>query len=166
MIGAGGVLDPREGVLDRVPVAPCVEGLPLSSHAPDAPALDLDHHHAKLGVGDNETRLAVRCPEGPVSSDWLARLGPYRVDADADEVFTFEQIHLELVEGVLHLRLEAPRLLPKTTTLARYALAPDDGRSARIFGVGRGKGQRVVAEDGPDGPVLRWSGLRLVRASP
>lgn len=110
-----------------------------------------------------EARIAVLCPEGPVSPDWLARLGVYRVDAAPDEVFTFDQIHLEVAEGVLQLRLEAPRLLPRTTTLARYALAPTDARTAVIFGVGRGKGQRVAAEDGPEGPTLRWSGCRLVR---
>ncbi|MCY1010817.1 hypothetical protein OV079_35690 [Nannocystis pusilla] len=41
---------------------------------------------------------------------------------------------------------------------------PSAPHEARIFGVGRGKGQRVAAEDGPDGPALSWAGYRLVRS--
>jgi len=34
-----------------------------------------------------------------------------------------------------------------------------------VFGVGRGKGQLVAAEDGTDSPALRWAGDRLIRAA-
>lgn len=152
----------------RTTLAPAPGGEFVSAEAPDVRVRAVSRAGLRLlttAVGGVETRIGVRCPEEPVPSDWLARLGVYRVDAGPDEVFTFERVHLELADGGLHLRLEAPKLLPRTTTLARYALAPDDGRTARIFGVGRGKGQRVLAEDGPDGPVLRWSGCRLIRVA-
>ncbi|HEY0137617.1 MAG TPA: hypothetical protein VGB85_26210 [Nannocystis sp.] len=59
--------------------------------------------------------------------------------------------------------MHSPR--PSAPTIARYLLDVTNARDARIFGVGRGKGQRVAAEDGPYGPVLRWAGYRLVRTS-
>lgn len=163
-----GRLSSRSGP-NKTALVPAPDGGFVSAEEPDVRVQSRELAGLRLlttTVRGVETRLAVRCPEDPVPSDWLARLGTYRVDADPDEVFTFEQIHLEVTDGVLQLRLEAPRLSPRTTTLARYALAPVDGRTALIFGVGRGKGQRLAAEDGPDGPALRWSGCRLVRAAP
>lgn len=163
----GGLFSRSE--LGRTALAPAPEGGFVSAEEPDVRVRPVErggHRLLTTTVRGVETRLAARCPEGPVPSDWLARLGVYRVDAAPDEVFTFEKVHLELADGGLQLRLEAPQLLPRTTTLARYALAPADGRTARIFGVGRGKGQQVLAEDGPDGPALRWSGCRLIRDAP
>lgn len=52
------------------------------------------------------------------------------------------------------------------STFVLYMLEVTGPREARIFGIGRGKGQLVAAEgDGADGPALRWAGYRLVRAS-
>jgi CubicO group peptidase (beta-lactamase class C family) len=110
-----------------------------------------------------ETRISVRCPEGHVPGDWLARLGRYRVDTLPGEHPTFAAAHLEHVRGLLILRLELPQQHAFTSTLSRYMLDPVDPREARIFGVGRGKGQRVLAVDGPGGPELSWAGYRLVR---
>jgi len=111
-------------------------------------------------VRDVETRVAVRSPVSPVPDAWWRRLGAYRVIAGEGEVLAFHRAALEREGDLLCLRVYATLV---SATLARYALVvagPDD---ARIFGVGRGKGQRVAAEDGPDGPVLRWAGYRLVR---
>ena len=41
-------------------VARAVNGLPLAADAPDTPALDLDDHYAKVGMGHHEVRLAIR----------------------------------------------------------------------------------------------------------
>lgn len=109
-----------------------------------------------------ETRVAVRCPEGHVPEDWWRRLGRYRVAAPADEVLAFHTAELEREADALYLRIDSP--VKEFPTLARYALQVRDERDARIFGVGRGKGQRLAAsDDGPDGPHLQWAGYRLVR---
>lgn len=119
-----------------------------------------DHLCLTSTVRGLATRLGVRCPEGPVPEDWRARLGTYRVDAPPGEALAFTAAHLELADGVLSLRLESPQPSAPSSTLARYALVPAGAGEARVFGVGRGKGQRVRLL--PDG--LTWAGYRLVPA--
>jgi len=165
MVADGGLFSVSD--TGKTALAPAPDGGFVSAEEPGMRVRSVEregHHILTTVVGGVELRLGVRCPEGHVPSDWLARLGVYRVDAAPGEVFTFERAHLELADGGLQLRLEAPQRLPGRI-LARYALAPTDGRTARIFGIGRGKGQRVLAEDGPGGPALRWSGCRLIRVS-
>ncbi|MDC0673672.1 serine hydrolase domain-containing protein [Nannocystis radixulma] len=122
------------------------------------------YHILTSTVRGIETRIGVRCPEGPVPEDWLRRVGRYRVDAAPGEVVAFKAAHLEHVGGGLELRLELPQAFATSSTLARFALAPSGPHEATIFGIGRGKGQRVAAEDGPDGPALSWAGYRLLRS--
>lgn len=107
-----------------------------------------------------ETRIGVRCPQEPVPPDWLERCGAYRVDAPSGEIVAFTAAHLEVAEGTLCLRVESPQPLAPTSTLARYALLPLGPGEATLFGVGRGKGQRVRL--GAD--AITWAGYRLVRA--
>ena len=51
--------DLRERVLDGVGGAIAVDRLPSPADALDAPALDLDHHHAELGMSEDDVGLAV-----------------------------------------------------------------------------------------------------------
>jgi CubicO group peptidase (beta-lactamase class C family) len=111
-----------------------------------------------------ETRVGVRCPEGHVPEDWSRRVGVYRVEVGPGEVAAFTTVQLERVGEAVALRTELAHPSGSKISLGRYVLAPVDAGEARVFGVGRGKGQRVLAEDGPDGPVLRWAGYRMVRA--
>jgi len=113
-------------------------------------------------IRDVEGRAAVRCPEEHVPEDWWRRLGSYRVAAPADEVLAFHEVELERQGDSLCLRVRSP--LKEVPTLSRHALKIVDARQARLFGIGHGKGQQVTAEDdGPDGPLLRWAGYRLLR---
>ena len=122
------------------------------------------YHVLTSTVRGIETRVGVRCPAEHVPEDWLRRTGRYRAEAGPGEVVAFKAAHLEHVGGGLQLRLELPQAFATSSTLARYALVTAGPHEARIFGIGRGKGQRVAAEDGPDGPELSWAGYRLVRS--
>lgn len=160
-----GALVSRAGY-DRTALIPTADGDFLSADNPDARVRLVDRaglHVLMTTVRGVETRVGVRCPEGPVPPAWLARLGRYRADTLPGEVTMFQTAHLEHVGGGLHLRLESPQPFQRSSTVARYALLPADDRAATIFGVGRGKGQRVLADDGPGDPALLWAGHRLVR---
>lgn len=162
-----GALVSRAGQLDRTTLIPAGADHFHSSENPDARVRLTDRaglHVLSSAVRGVEARVGVRCPEGPVPADWLARCGRYRADVLPGEVVLFQTALLEHVAGGLVLRLESPQPFQRSSTVARYALAPADARAAVVFGVGRGKGQRVRAEDGPGGPVLHWAGHRLVRA--
>lgn len=148
---------------DRTALIPTEGGDFLSADNPDARVrlVDVAGHHALTTVVRGiQTRVGVRCPEGPVPSAWLARCGRYRPDLAPGESAMFQAAHLEHVAGGLQLRLESPQPFQRSSTVARYALAAADERAATIFGVGRGKGQRVRAGDGD---ALLWAGCRLVR---
>lgn len=120
------------------------------------------HHLLTARVRAVESRVGVRCPAEHVPEDWWRRLGGYRVAAPADEVLAFHEVELERQGDALCLRVRSP--LKEMPTLSRHALTLVDQRQARIFGVGRGKGQQLTAEDdAPDGPQLRWAGYRLLR---
>lgn len=148
---------------DRTVLHPTAGGDFLSADNPDARVRLVDRagfHVLMTAVRGVETRVGVRCPEGPVPSAWLARLGRYRPETRPGEVTMFQAAHLERVAGGLQLRLESPQPFQRSSTVARYALLPADDRAATIFGVGRGKGQRVLAGDDD---ALSWAGYRLVR---
>lgn len=154
---------------DRTALIPLPGGDFLSADNPDARVRFVDvagRHVLTTDVRGLVTRIGVRCPEGPVPSAWSARLGSYRADTLPGERTLFERAWLEPAAGGLQLRLESPQAFQRSSTVARYALAPVDDRLALTAGVGRGKGQRVLADDGAAGPVLRWAGLRLVRDPP
>lgn len=164
-IERGGLVSRAE--LGKTALIPAPGGGFHSADNPDAHVTiaDRDGHHVVTStVRGVETRTGVRCPEGPVPEDWLRRVGRYRPQAGPGEISAFKAAHLEHVPGGLELRLELPQAFATSSTLARYALTTQGPHEARIFGVGRGKGQRVAAEDGPDGPVLSWAGYRLVRS--
>jgi CubicO group peptidase (beta-lactamase class C family) len=107
-----------------------------------------------------ESRVAVGCLQGHVPEDWWQRLGRYRVAAPADEVLAVGTVTLERLGDDLSLRLDASRA--GAPALARFMLHARDAVDARIDGIGRGKGQRVLADR--DG-ALHWAGYRLVRES-
>lgn len=161
----GGLVSRSE--LGKTALTPAPDGGFHSADNRDARVRLVDragHHLLTSTVRGVETRVGVRCPEGPVPEDWLRRAGRYRADPLPGEVVAFKAAHLERVPGGLELRLELPQAFATSSTLSRYALAPTSANEARIFGIGRGKGQRVAAEDTADGPVLRWAGYRLTRA--
>lgn len=148
---------------DRTALIPLAGGDFVSADNPDARVRLLDragHHALTTLVRGAQTRVGVRCPEGPVPSAWLARCGRYRPALAPGESAMFAAAHLEPLAGGLVLRLESPQPFQRGSTVARYALAPQDDREATIAGVGRGKGQRVRA--GAD-DALDWAGCRLVR---
>ncbi|WAS94255.1 serine hydrolase domain-containing protein [Nannocystis punicea] len=164
-IERGGLVSRAE--IGKTALIPAPGGGFHSADNPDAHVDIADHagHHVLTStVRGVTTRVGVRCPEGPVPEDWLRRAGRYRVDADPGEIVAFKAAHLEHVVGGLELRLELPQAFATSSTLARFALEVLGPNEARIFGIGRGKGQRVAAEDGPDGPVLTWAGYRLTRS--
>jgi CubicO group peptidase (beta-lactamase class C family) len=120
------------------------------------------HHVLGTRIRDVEGRAAVRCPEEHVPEDWWRRLGKYRVAAPADEVLAFHEVELERQGDQLCLRVLSP--LKEVPTLSRHALKLVDESHAQIFGIGRGKGQQITAEDdAADGPLLHWAGYRLLR---
>jgi CubicO group peptidase (beta-lactamase class C family) len=162
---AGAVLESRSA-LGKTALAPAPGGGFTSAGNRDARVRFVERaglHVLTSTVRGCESRLAVRCPEEHVPGDWLSRLGRYRVDVAPGEHLAFAAAHLEHDRGMLQLRIELPQQHSITSTLSRYALQPVDVREARIFGVGRGKGQRVRVIDGPDGPALSWAGYRLLR---
>ncbi|MCY1068018.1 serine hydrolase [Nannocystis sp. RBIL2] len=164
-IERGGLVSRAE--LGKTALIPAPGGGFHSADNPDAHVTiaDRDGHHVVTStVRGVQTRVGVRCPEGPVPEDWLRRAGRYRPEAGPGEIAAFKAAHLEHVPGGLELRLELPQAFATSSTLARYALTIQGPHEARIFGIGRGKGQRVAADEGPDGPVLSWAGYRLVRS--
>ncbi|MDC0718358.1 serine hydrolase domain-containing protein [Nannocystis bainbridge] len=161
----GGLVSRAE--IGKTALIPAAGGGFHSADNPDAHVTIAEragHHVVTSTVRGVETRIGVRCPFEHVPEDWLRRVGRYTVDAGPDEVVAFKAAHLTAVEGGLELRLELPQAFATSSTLARYALIVTGPHEARTFGVGRGKGQRVAAFDGPEGPELAWAGYRLLRS--
>jgi CubicO group peptidase (beta-lactamase class C family) len=148
--------------IGEVALTPAADGCFTSSGNPDVRVrvrAVAGRHVITSRLRAVEHRVAVRCLEGHVPEAWWRRLGRYRVVAGAGELLAFRTAALERIGDTLTLRFETGS--PGGPAVARLVLDVRDEHEARIDGIGRGKGQRVAAED--RGGELYWAGYRMVR---
>ncbi len=159
----GGALVSRSEGGEVLSLVPAVDGCFTSSGGGEARLrvrAVAGRHVITSRVRAVERRVAVRCLEGHVPEVWWRRLGRYRVVGAADELLAFRTAALERQGDSLCLRFDASS--PGGPSVARQVLGALDGYEARIDGIGRGKGQRVGADD-RGGGELQWAGYRMVR---
>jgi CubicO group peptidase (beta-lactamase class C family) len=106
------------------------------------------------------TLVGTRLEPEPIPPAWHQRLGTYRYTGD--DPFLAQQFKVvRLIEdaGLLLAEVDAG---PEST---RLALAPVDDEQAIVRGLGRGRGDTVLARQESADTVLYTSGMRFVRES-
>jgi CubicO group peptidase (beta-lactamase class C family) len=111
-----------------------------------------------VGTKDGvQGRLAERFEPRPVPEPWRQRVGKWQPEA-ADPWTGRSEIELVRDDGFLRLRFSSDWGDGEAT---EWALVPISPQMAVIAGLGRGKGETIVAERRDGREFLRWQGIRL-----
>lgn len=111
-------------------------------------------------LGDQELLLGEKIGPVPVPEKWLKRVGDYEIVNPEGDFLIFDQLRLAYEDEFLLFQASS-RL--QDGAPVRYALKPIDDDQAVLFGLGRGLGETLLTEPGPDGDILIYSGYRLTR---
>jgi len=103
---------------------------------------------------DKEERLGEYIPEKSIPSGWRTRLGDYQVE-NPDAAFPLEEVRLIEEDNLMYLSYRMPLLSDKQITLPLTAL---DDEQAITTGLGRGRGESLLAKQTADGEFLLYSG--------
>ena len=109
--------------------------------------------------GDTERRLGEYISQGKISPQWRKRLGDYEV-VNPDENFPLTQVCLVENEQILYLSFRMPRLSRSRIDIPLTTLDQDQ---AITTGLGRSRGETVVAKYTDEGELLLYSGYLLRR---
>jgi len=107
--------------------------------------------------GDREQRLGEYIPEGRIPSKWKERLGDYKVE-NPDPEFPLNEVSLIEEDNLMYLSYRMPLLSDKRIEIPLTAL--DDGQ-AITTGMGRGRGETVLAKQTSEGEYLLYSGYLI-----
>ncbi|MCW8964019.1 MAG: beta-lactamase family protein [Gammaproteobacteria bacterium] len=107
--------------------------------------------------GDREQRLGEYIPESGIPSKWKDRLGDYKVE-NPDPEFPLNEVSLIEEDNLMYLSYRMPLLSNKRIEIPLTAL--DDGQ-AITTGMGRGRGETVLAQQTSEGEYLLYSGYLI-----
>jgi hypothetical protein len=111
--------------------------------------------------GGRDERLGEYIPEKGIPPSWQKRLGDYQVE-NPDPGFPLKDVCLMEEDDTLYLSYRMPLLSDKRIDLPLTAL---DETQAITMGLGRGRGETVLAEQTEEGEYLLYSGYLVKKVS-
>ena len=149
--------------LDLVPMPDGWYGVRNRKKNPNEKSIELSQQEVDGQVvlamrkGDREQRLGEYIPEEGIPAVWRNRLGHYQVE-NPDAEFPFSEVGLLEEDNLMFLSYRMPLLSDK---LIQLPLTPLDDQQAITTGLGRGRGETVLAKQTAEGEYLLYSGYLI-----